>query len=268
MPRETSVTDSRPGLFAYDREAESSPRQLAILIGIGVLLLMLTLWLFGGEDDEQPPPAASPQIAPAPAPVVSPQPQPPASAAAPSASSSQLVLHGVMGTGANGAAIIAVSGQQRLVRVGREVVPGILLESVTANHALLRERGQTVRLGFPDANGASNVTAVAGRPTGTNAFLSDSEDRRRQRAEYLGSLSSQRGEDGRHSHFELRAGAIPPAFSAAGLQAGDTVLQIGGTRLEGPDDIERIPGILARGEPVAIEIIRNGQRRTINSGGR
>lgn len=149
---------SQPGsLFRLDRDAETSPKRLIILAGVGVLLVLGALWAFSGDDapvapTSALPPAADPAqrelaaraITPAAPPQLAEQPAPAASAAG-------LELHGVMGFGGGGAAIIAVDGQQRLVRVGRDVLPGLPLESVAADHVILLERGIPVRLAFRDA---------------------------------------------------------------------------------------------------------------------
>ena len=63
----------------------------------------------------------------------------------------QLRLHGVMGIGDSGSAIISTgAGPQRLVRVGRNVIPGVPLLAVAGDHVLLRENGREVRLAFAD----------------------------------------------------------------------------------------------------------------------
>lgn len=141
--------EGRPGLFQFDSNAETSPRRLAIVIGGGIAALLLLLWLFSGDD------ASSSETAPTartPAPSVSPPNATTPPPAAPMAASvAELRLHGVMGTGEDGAAIVSTgAGPQRLVRVGRDVVPGIPLLAVAGDHILVRESGREVRLAFAE----------------------------------------------------------------------------------------------------------------------
>lgn len=143
------MADGRPGLFQFDSNAETSPRRLGLLIGGGIAALLLVLWLFSGDDPsafETAQPSSSPaSLASSPAAVA------PAPAAPISASVAELRLHGVMGTGEDGAAIVSTgAGPQRLVRVGRDVVAGVPLLAVAADHILVRESGHEVRLTFAE----------------------------------------------------------------------------------------------------------------------
>ncbi len=109
------MDDNKPGFLQFDRDGETSPRRLAVLVGGGVVALLLLLWLF--RDPAPPTESAAPANVspPAAAPVAAPS-QP-----APTNSVAELRLHGVMGIGDSGSAIISTgAGPQRLVRVGRE----------------------------------------------------------------------------------------------------------------------------------------------------
>lgn len=252
--------DSNPSSpFRLDREAETSPRRLALIAGGGAVAVALTLWLFSGGEEAASPPPPAPAAMPAPAPPPAPVPPPPP---APAISPAQLTLHGVLGHGEDGAAIIAVGGAQRLVRVGREVVPGLPLVAVAADHVVLRERGQDVRLSFPVGGGGSTVTPVPGgsaRGTGS----ADAETLRREAMEYQLGLEVDHLE-GSNRGFRIRPGAVPPAFARAGLQPGDVVIRVGGRELESPEDVEQIPRALRGAESVQIVFVRDGRRRTIN----
>jgi len=244
-------------LFALDRDAETSPKRLAVLIGLGLALVVIALWMFGDDDEAVSAPFASPSQ-----PVLSTPtdaPGPPAAPAALSASVSQLTLHGVMGLGASGAAIIAVGGgDQHLVRVGRDIVPGLTLIAIAADHVIVAERGQNVRLGFPEAGGAGLVSPVASTPSATarRRGASDAVDYR------LG-LAPERS-NGRTEGYRIRPDAVPATLEQAGLRAGDVVVRVGGTNLESPDDVERIPRELRGSDAVTIEYFRDGRRRETN----
>lgn len=141
------MADDRPGLFEFDRDGETSPRRLAVIIGVGLVALLLLLWLFRDPVPMSEAPSSPQAQAPAPQPSSVPiQARPmPGNAVA------QLRLHGVMGIGDSGSAIISTgAGPQRLVRVGRDVIPGVPLLAVAGDHVLLRENGREVRLAFAE----------------------------------------------------------------------------------------------------------------------
>jgi hypothetical protein len=94
---------------------------------------------------------------------------PPAAVTAPSpatlapASPQGLRLHGVGGAGA----IIGLPDSgQRLIPVGRDVLPGLTLASVGVDHAMLRSLAGTFRLGFDGvtAGQAESATAPTAAP--------------------------------------------------------------------------------------------------------
>lgn len=143
------MADGRPSLFQFDRNAETSPRRLVIVIGGGIAAVLLLLWLFIGNDSsslESTPSARTPVPSASPSNAIAPPPAVPMAA-----SVAELRLHGVMGTGEDGAAIVSTgAGPQRLVRVGRDVVPGVPLLAVAGDHILVRESGREVRLAFAE----------------------------------------------------------------------------------------------------------------------
>ena len=141
------MADDRPGLFEFDRDGETSPRRLAVIIGVGLVALLLLLWLFRD-------PAPAPEAPPSPqgqAAAPQPSPAPIQSRPMPGNAVAHLRLHGVMGIGDSGSAIVSTgAGPQRLVRVGRDVLPGVPLLAVAGDHVLLRENGREVRLAFAE----------------------------------------------------------------------------------------------------------------------
>lgn len=253
------MADGRPGFFQFDRNAETSPRRLIMLVGAGVAALLLLLWLFNGDDSapSQPAPPAPVSAVPTPRSAV---PQP---VAANGISVAELRLHGVMGTGTDGAAIISAgAGPQRLVRVGRDVVPGVPLLAVAADHILVRENGREVRLAFAE-DGQGGATASTASPgTGSRPAQRGDEASRRESLEYQAALAPYRL-DGRSVGFQFRAGSMPEIFRDAGIQDGDVVLRVGGLGLEDADDVAGIPRRIRQRERVEIEILRDGRPQTI-----
>ena len=254
------MAEPRAGLFQLDRDAETSPRRLAILIAGGAVALLLLLWLFRDEppttaDIEADSAVAPPVASPAPAPVET------ASPVAPAVSVAALRLHGVMGTGDNGAAIVSDgAGPQRLVRVGRDVLPGVPLLAVAADHILIRENGREVRLAFAE-EGEGTASAAAPR-SGNGSGLRGSEAERREAREYQAAVTSFRV-DGRHAGYRFREGRMPEIFQQAGIRADDVIVRVGGLRLEDDDAVAGIPERIRERGRVEIEILRGGRQQTI-----
>ncbi|MGP1353440.1 MAG: type II secretion system protein N [Parasphingopyxis sp.] len=255
------MAEPRAGLFQLDRDAETSPRRLAILIAGGVVALLLLLWLFRDDppvsaDTERDPAAAPPVATPAPAPVET------ASPVAPAVSVAALRLHGVMGTGEDGSAIVSDgAGPQRLVRVGRDVLPGVPLLAVAADHILIRENGREVRLAFSE-DGDGAVTASAAPRSGNGSGLRGSEAERREAREYQAAVTSFRV-DGRHAGYRFREGRMPEIFQQAGIRSDDVIVRVGGLRLEDDDAVAGIPERIRERGRVEIEILRDGREETI-----
>lgn len=255
------MAEQRPGPFRLDRDAETSPRRLALLIGGGVIALLLLLWLFSGDDEvpsaEMPP---TPTAVPAAPSVVSPAAPPPAPG---SASVAELRLHGVMGSGEEAAAIVSTgAGPQRLVRVGRDVAPGVPLLAVAADHILVRERGREVRLAFADDGGGAPAASAVAPGTGAGPAPRGSDAERQEAREYQAALAPYRI-DGRHAGYRFRDGRMPDMFRDAGVEDDDVVVRVGGLGLEDADDVAGIPRRIRQRGRVEIEIMRNGAPQTI-----
>ena len=145
-----------------------TPRERLFLTGgiLAVLAFLLYLLLPGGDEVEDEPIQMLPVAAPPPpmtspvVPVVASAPPP---APIPTPGIEGLTLRGVMGGGpAGGAAIVSMpDGRQRVVRIGRELLPGMMLKEVGLSYAIASGGGGDIRLDLNRPGG------VAVPPAGT-----------------------------------------------------------------------------------------------------
>lgn len=128
------------------RIAALTPRERGFLVAGALALFAFAVYFFW--DSEKPDPVERPLTLTEPAatvpPSAPPAPVPPVAIAAPlppqasPGAASGVSLRGVMGGGnSGGAAIFSMpDGSQRVVRVGRELVPGLTLRRVGVRHAI------------------------------------------------------------------------------------------------------------------------------------
>lgn len=172
-----------------------------------------------------------------------------------------------------GSAILAEgSGPQRTFGVGEEIAPGLHLQTVAANHAVLRQGATTRTLSLPEPEAvaaavpASPATTSAPAPTGPApsaqpATAADVDP---------GQLMAQAGlrltrEAGRIAGYTLMPRGDGRLVRAAGLQPGDVILSVNGETL----DPEHLPELLIRlrSDPRAVVTYRrDGQTRTVTLG--
>ena len=217
--------------------------RLPALGGVAVLLLMALGYRLLGGAEAPPLPVAEAPAAPAPAPQMAESPPP----APPTASPDGLRLHGVTGAGA---IIAGADGRQRLVAIGREVLPGLTLARVSVDHALLRSARGDFRLDFAGTSAAAAPSAAALVPSGEAAL-------REQTLRYrLGMAPHRVG--GRIVGHQVRAGADLPALAGAGIRPGDVILTVNGSRLD-QERLEELAWTLANSDRVEFEIARGGR---------
>lgn len=225
-------------------ERRSSP--VIVWGGAAVALLLLLYLLFGRGENEAPAPAPVTPPGPAPTAVQVPAPSAPTPPSAPSASVEGLRLHGVAGAGA----IIGVGdGSQRLIAIGREVRPGIVLVGVGVDHALLRAGAMTYRLGF-DGIAAAGDTAPSAQPSGTAALR---EETLRYRLALAPVTSG-----GRVTGHVVRDGANVPALARAGIRSGDVIQRVNGAEFDA-ERLEELAWTMANTDRTTFEIVRDGQ---------
>jgi len=163
---------------------------------------------------------------------------------------------------ASGAVIGFADGSQRYVAVGRDVMPGLRLEAVRLHHAVLAAGTTNYRLGFA---GSATPVMPSGRPALASnrpaAPAFDAAETRRiaaERAEtsrFRQALAPRRAGGG----YTLRPGLSLPALARAGVQPGDTILGVNGSRL-GPEQLEELAWTISNSSRTEIEVERGGRR--------
>lgn len=211
---------------------------------------------------EPAPPAPPPPIISQP--LAAPAP-PPAPALTP-ADVSQVRVYGTLGN----AAIVSVGSEaQQRVSIGRQLLPGIVLESTAPGHIILA-RGDT-RLKVPlltfdgTAPAATLVTAdtkakagpAAKAPTLSRAAFSGDNRRRQTLAFQLGLVREQQGEV--TVGFRVRKASTMPFFARAGLRDGDIVTTINGGGLHDEEKVIELADELAQSKRVVIGYMRGGE---------
>ncbi len=229
-------------------------RRLLILGGVAGLLLLALACLLLAAPGETPSPVP---VAPPPPPVAAPPQQPAPPPVSPAASPEGLRLHGVTGAGA----IIAMpSGNQRLVMLGRDVLPGLKLEQVRVDHALLRSGAGAFRLDF------TGVTAADAPAAPVPAAAAPEAAQREETLRYRLGLEPRRTGERIASHV-VRPGANLPVLARAGLRPGDVILRVNGSQLD-EERLEELAWTIANSERVEFEIERGGRpMRLATTGG-
>jgi general secretion pathway protein C len=256
-----------------DRLAALTPRERVFLLaGAGVLLvflLWLLFWRSGDESepvllaDSPPPPALSaptispPPLAapPPPMPVVT---APPINAAPVQGSAAALALQGVSGGGpGGGAALIQYqTGTQRLVRVGREIVPGMVLTSVGPTYAIASSGGGRVRLDL-NRPGATPVTAAGGSTPAVPTPPTAVSERAETMDLRLGLQPVRNG--GRVSGYMVKPGAGLARLGQAGLQPGDVIARVNGSELD-EERLLELSWQMSNSEKIDLDVVRGGRK--------
>ena len=224
----------------------------AAMLGSAALLLMLRPETTPAP---VPTPAVSPSIAPLPLPPI------PAAPAPVAASTVGLQLKGVLGyAGGRGAAIFALpDGRQRLVAVGRDVTPGVRLESIAADRATVHDGVQRLEFVLPElqATSAAAPAAVAAPPPAPVAATAPA-DPQRDLASLRAALKPE-GDPARPRGYRIDGTAPLPALDRAGLRPGDLVLAVNGRPLD-EARLRELPTELLGSATVDIEYERAGRR--------
>ncbi|HEX8443265.1 MAG TPA: hypothetical protein VF631_06435 [Allosphingosinicella sp.] len=251
-----------------DRLAAFTPRERLFLLVGGLVLTSFLVWLFflrgGGEDDpvllaDAPPPPAA--IAPPPVQPISVTPPPPlpvvTAPAAAGGSGAGLSLQGVSGGGpSGGAALIQYqAGTQRLIRVGREIAPGMMLKSVGPTYAIASSGGGEVRLDLNRPGATPVSTASTSLPTAAPpAAIAERAETMDLR---LGLEPVRTG--GRTSGYVVRPGAGLARLGQAGLQAGDVIARVNGSELD-EERLLELSSQMSSSQRMDLDVIRGGRK--------
>lgn len=165
------------------------------------------------------------------------------------------------GKGGGSAIIGLTDGRQVSVAVGEAVEPGVVLQSVSADHIVLARGGSQTRLAFGE------VAAAAPPPppppstpqivTPQSAALAAADP-----ARLIASGLRPRMQGARLNGFTIAADADAAALEAAGLQPGDVILAVNGQPLDRPDRIAALRGQLSDSASAEIRFERDGDVRT------
>jgi S1-C subfamily serine protease len=226
-------------------------RRTAIAGGISAFLAALAgayAWLAASpaatvprSREPEPPPTATPAAA-APAPVAG--------------SALGLVLYGISSGGSTGpAAVIGFgTGSQRLVRVGKDVQPGLRLTEVGANFATLVTGGGAVRLELRRFGEAARDGAP-GR--------SDPERRLGIESAVLRQILKPVVSNGRISGYTLKGGETLPQLQKAGLRAGDVILSVNGSQFD-EERMSELAWEMQNASKTEFIFLRNGKKTRVS----
>lgn len=261
----------RAPAFLADRLASLAPRERRfLLIGAAVVLLFILYLLLRPDETEteltpevvadetqsvmappaqsvMPPPTAAPEAAPAPA--------------APPPSLQGLILYGVFGGGpGGGAAVVGTEGRQRLVRVGRDVLPGARLKEVGLGYAVIETSTGDVRLEFNKGARPDEPAAAPAAPSAEPATAPspDPEQRKVERLEFRTGLEPHKV-DGRTTGFAVRPGARMPLLQRAGLRPGDVIVAVNGQPFQSEEKVMELSEELASSYTADIDFLRGGK---------
>lgn len=238
-----------------------SRREQKVVIGgagVATILLVYLLWPSGAPTGSEvelvpaeqrqaqggpPVPAAPPPPIAVPAPTVVAPPEPAAGAGG---MPEGLVLTGITGRGA----IFAFgNGGQRYVPLGRDVAPGLRLQAVRMNDVIIAVGATAYRLGF---GGAPRLIGPPGGPAPADGAGAADGAQLRQ-------MLVPRQVNGRVQGYSVRPGAIPPLLQQAGVQPGDTIVNVNGSILD-PERLDELAWTVQNSTQTELEVERGGRR--------
>jgi general secretion pathway protein C len=249
-----------------------APRERIFLaVGAAAVLLFLLYFLLSGEEEEPAveltasAPATAPMSAPPPAPlpvIVTPPPSAPGPMAGAPAELGNIVLRGVMGGGPYGGAAIfdTPGGTQRVVRIGRDIAPGLVLREVGLRHAIASSGSGDVRMELGKAGGVAIASSIPASPTPAPvaAPAASPQTNQQETLQYrLGLQPVKSG--GRISGYAIKPGAKIPHLGRAGLQPGDVIVSVNGSQFD-EERLTELSWQIANSGSTEIEFLRGGKR--------
>jgi general secretion pathway protein C len=167
------------------------------------------------------------------------------------------MLQGVSGGGPGGGAALFQfpTGGQRLVRVGREVVPGMVLNSVGATHAILNSGGSELRF---ELNRPGAVQAIATPVAQTSVPAAASTAERQETLDLRLALQPVTS-NGRVSGYALKPGTTLPRLAQAGIRPGDVITGVNGSVLD-EERLMELSWAMSNSERTEFEVLRDGRK--------
>lgn len=166
-----------------------------------------------------------------------------------------------------GSAIIGLpDGTQASIAVGEEIAPGVTLQAVGLDAVTILRNGSRQMLYLDQSQPAGGVAPPPGAPAqGLPPGLPEVNGvAPATLAAQIGASPRIRG--GRVDGVTLQPRGDGAAFRAAGLQPGDVLLSVNGTRIAGVPDIAALPELVGRSPQATIEVERGGQATTLSVG--
>ncbi|WP_106639822.1 PDZ domain-containing protein [Allosphingosinicella vermicomposti] len=241
-------------------EAERK-RQRIVLMGGGAVIAALLAYLFWPVENTSS--AVDVEVVAPPAQAV-PVPPPPIAPPVAAAPLPDYQLFGIGGGGEKGrAAIIGLpGGGQRVVPAGRAIGPGVTMKEVGADYAILATPGGEKRLEFRKAG--QTITPSQSIPPATGGFNAPAlaTPAARQQATTHYRLGMEPRTQGANITGYRIKGANLPLLSAAGLQAGDTLLSVNGEALDSEERFFALAETLSSTPTARITYERNGKTLT------
>ncbi|MET4127806.1 hypothetical protein [Roseovarius sp. MBR-6] len=192
----------------------------------------------------------------------------PPQAAAPKRTPVTYRLVGLVAGGADGWAILAGSGGDRIVRAGDRLAPGEEVLAIEGDGVRLSRDGEVILIGF-DKTAQSLLAGVLSNDDGAplSADVPFSLFAGRDMRRVLGRAGSVRMVAPNGGQGELvpeilwvREGQV---YDLVGLRRGDKILEVNGHAVLDAEMLARAQDMLAEAEELTIQILRAGQRRTI-----
>ena len=147
-------------------------------------------------------------------------------------------------------------GQQKVYKVGDEILNGVTLESVTARYIVLSQGGRLERLTFDD-NESTGLKAAAGTSPATGGPITP---------QYLLSAISLTPvvENGESQGLRIAARRPELDLTTFGLAPGDVLTHIGSTDLRsGRPNLTRLMSEFSGAGGTQVKLLRNGQAITV-----
>lgn len=160
-------------------------------------------------------------------------------------------------SGLDTAIIAGADGQQRLYRVGEALAPGVLLDSVAADHVRLSRGGVVSRLDFPETSAAPAPVAP---PAPAPASAAPQGGRISATRFTTDVALSPRQRDGRIDGVTVQPRGQGAALQAAGLRPGDVILAVNGTPVDSAERVADLALDLQAGARAEITYERDGRR--------